>query len=68
MAPGGAVTLGQRLQRLARPVASGSSNHARSRAIALISAGSHRALWLGCASPGYQLGFDTAPLESDCLR
>jgi phosphoribosylpyrophosphate synthetase len=35
----------------ARPVAS-SSNHARPRAIALISAGSHRELCLCCANPG----------------
>src|ERR1700740_3708625 len=35
----------------ARPLTS-SSNHARPRAIALISAGSHRELWSCCANPG----------------
>src|SRR6202049_1056222 len=51
VAPGNAVTLGQLLERSARPLTS-SSNHARPRAIALISAGSHLELCFCCANPG----------------
>jgi len=51
-----------------RPVTS-SSNHARPRAIALISAGSpsRAVVWL-IQSRQHQLGFDTAPLKGDCCR
>jgi hypothetical protein len=51
VAPRNAVTLGQILEGSGAAVAS-SSNHARSRAIALIRAGSHLELRFCCANPG----------------